>query len=38
MFREADIDDNKAYNDRELVKLAFLIGERAVELIEMYLE
>jgi len=38
MFRAADIDGNRAYNDRELVKLMFLVGEKAVKLIELYLE
>jgi len=38
MFRAADIDGNRAYNDRELVKLMFLVGEKAVNFIELYLE
>ncbi|CAG5088426.1 Oidioi.mRNA.OKI2018_I69.PAR.g11837.t1.cds [Oikopleura dioica] len=37
VFKSADIDGNNAYNDRELVKLLFLVGEKAVELVEMYL-
>jgi hypothetical protein len=38
MFRAADLDGNKAYNDRELVKLVFLVGEKAIKFVEMYLE
>merc|ERR1712231_48952 len=38
MFRAADLDGNKAYNDRELVKLIFLVGEKAVKFVELYLE
>merc|ERR1712037_584256 len=38
IFRSADIDGNKAYNDRELIKLIFIAGEKAVKMVELYLE